>query len=137
MSETVYECLVRTVEIAFEQYPVRLVVQGFFHQSFHAVVKFVRIAFTQYFFLFLQLLQKALNSLVTFDKGCGLNCQFVVFVLQLCFEHSIFQYLYLLLFCLPFSFSFFLFFLMQVFQIMEEYGVYKEPYDGDIAQPCP
>ena len=45
LSEAVHEILVRAVEIAFEQYPVRLVVQSLFHQRLHADVEFVRITF--------------------------------------------------------------------------------------------
>ena len=75
--------------------------------------------------------------LVAFDEGCCLKCQFVVLVLQFGFEHPVFYDLHLLLLGLPFGFGFFLFFLMQVLQVVAEHGLYEKPDECDIDQPCP
>ena len=78
-----------------------------------------------------------MDGLVAFDKGCSLECQLVIFVLQLGFEHLVFYELHLLLFGLPFGFGFFLFFLMQVSQVVAEHGLHEEPDECDIDQPRP
>lgn len=72
LAQPIHKVMVSAVEIGLELHPIRLVVQGGFHQRAQAVVEFIRVAVAQGFLLLVQFFHDGLHRLVSFYQGRGL-----------------------------------------------------------------